>query len=304
MNVKSFLTKLLVKVTRPLKKIKLPLFEGLTLYQVLRFFYYGVQKGALNMRASAISFQIILALAPTFILLLSLIPYIPIDNFQENLLLAISNALPPGTYNYIEHVLLDLIKSKHSTVLSISFLLGVYYASNSVNALLQGLTGSYNLTQKVGFLKQRLYSIILVIFLPLFLGSAFLTQALSSKVLKYLQENELLMDGVESIVVYGVKWFTVIFLFLIGISTLYNIANRDRKKWKFISAGASFATLAVIIVSQGFAWYVNNFAQFNKFYGSLATVVILLLWIQFNNVLLLLGFELNTSISRARKEHN
>lgn len=285
------------------KKLVLPGFEGLSLYQVLFFFIQGLQKGYVMARASAISYQIILALAPTLILLLTLIPYIPVDNFQDSLMLAIEGMLPESTFDFVENTLNDLIKAKHNTFLSISFLLGIYYASNSVNALLQGFRGSYNLVNKTNIFKQRAYSILLVVVLPLFIGSGFLVQTFTSTVVDYLVEKELMFDGVQTILVSIAKWITVLLLFLAGISTLYNLGNPDRTKWRFISAGSSFSALMIIIISQLFTWYVNNFGQFNKFYGSLATVVILLIYIQFINVILLLGFELNTSISRAQIKH-
>ena len=285
------------------KKLKLPGFEGLSVYQVLYFFIQGLQKGYVMARASAISYQIILALAPTLILLLTLIPYVPVDNFQENLLNGIEGMLPGSTFTFVEETLNDLIKAKHNTFLSISFLLGIYYASNSVNALLQGFRGSYNLINKTNYFKQRLFSVVLVIILPLFIGSGFLVQAFTSTLVDYLVEKKLLFDGIQTILIYGAKWITVLLLFLAGITTLYNLGNPDRDKWRFFSAGASFSALMIIVLSQLFSWYVNNFGQFNKFYGSLATVVILLLWIQFINVILLLGFELNTSISRAQIKH-
>ena len=283
------------------KSVKLPGFEGLSLYTLIVFLARGLQQGKINTRASAISFRILLAIAPSFILLISLIPYIPIENFQENVIQSIESILPPSTFELVDEMLVDLIQRKHSTFVSITFLLGLYYASNSINALQEGLSGAYHLRKRQNPVKQRLISIGLIILVPLFLGLALVMQASSSFVLDWLLSHDVLSDGVQYLVVLCAKWFLVLFLINTAITSLYNVANPTKTKWRFFTAGSVFASLLIVFVSQGFAFYVNNFAQFNKFYGSLGTVVILLIWLQLNIFLVLLGFDLNTSLSRAKR---
>ena len=283
------------------KSVKLPGFEGLSLYTLIVFLARGLQQGKINTRASAISFRILLAIAPSFILLISLIPYIPIENFQENVIQSIESILPPSTFELVDEMLVDLIQRKHSTFVSITFLNWLYYASNSINALLEGLSGAYHLRKRQNPVKQRLISIGLIILVPLFLGLALVMQASSSFVLDWLLSHDVLSDGVQYLVVLCAKWFLVLFLINTAITSLYNVANPTKTKWRFFTAGSVFASLLIVFVSQGFAFYVNNFAQFNKFYGSLGTVVILLIWLQLNIFLVLLGFDLNTSLSRAKR---
>lgn len=281
-------------------QINPPGFEGINLWELLRFFFEGITKGAITTRASAISFKILLALAPTVILLFTLIPYIPIDNFQENLFAIIKTSLPADAFSTLEELILDLINNKFSTFLSISFLLGIYYASNSMNALLQGLKESYHLDRKKNALKQRLYSVILLLTLPLFLGTAFLTEALSSYVFNLLHKQGWIGDGLLSFAFGTARFIIVITLLLLAISTLYNLANERRKGWRIFSAGSWFSTLLILVTIKGFAYYVNTFGQFNKFYGSLGTVVVLLLWIYSINVVLIIGFDINMTLTKAK----
>lgn len=285
-----------------LSNVILPGFDGLSIWEVLTFFVQGITKGSIITRASAISFKIILAIAPSFILLLTLIPYIPIDNFQENLLDGIEQLIPGQTYELVESTLNELIIRKHNTFMSISFVLGVYYASNSIHALLQGLKESHFLEKKQNPFSQRISSIILSLVLPLFLGSAFLVQTLSETVLNWMLEKKLIIEGIQVFLLQSAKWMAVLMLLVLGISTLYNIAIPKRKKWQIFNAGVLVASIGVIVISQAFAYYVNNFGQFSKLYGSLATVIILLLWIYFNNIILLIGFELKISVLYAQKK--
>ena len=249
-------------------EIFLPGFEGLSLWQLIKIFFEGFAKGSVTTRASAISFKVILALAPTVILLFTLIPFIPIDNFQEDLITGIKQVLPPAVFDFVESNILSLINNKYGTFLSISFALGVYYASNSAHALLQGLKESYYLENKQPGWKQRLYSVILLLVLPIFLGTAFLIQTLASSLL-----NELLQIGIlesfEKYIFFAAKWIIILLLMLLAVSTLYNLAIENRKRWKIISPGTLFSTFLIVIASEAFSYYVTHFGQFNKFYGSL-----------------------------------
>ena len=111
----------------------------------MTFFVEGVSKGSIPTRAAAISFRLFLAFFPGIIILLSIIPLIPIDDFQVQLFDAIKSYFPGDTFSLIEDTLHDLINKKHNTLLSIGFILMVYYASDSINAILMGFNESYHL---------------------------------------------------------------------------------------------------------------------------------------------------------------
>ncbi|MFT5337805.1 MAG: membrane protein [Sphingobacteriales bacterium] len=285
-----------------LKKIVLPGFHGMSLYAVLNFFWIGITKGLLEQRASAIAFKIILGLFPGAIIILSLIPFIPIEGFQDDLLLGLKDWLPGDAYTLISETVNDLLSYKHSTFLSIGFVFGVYYASNSIYAMLDGFSTSYNIARGLSFFKKRIFSVVLMVLLPLFMGSAFLVQTLSKIALDFLKDQDIFFDSIQILLFFGAKWFVIILFFALGISTLYNLGETRRKKWRIFSPGTNFSTLFIILISQGFAWYVNSFGQYSKLYGSLGTIVVLLMWIYLNTLILLLGFELNASISSARKK--
>lgn len=275
-------------------------FEGLSLYAVSRFFIEGIQKGALATRAAAISFRIFLAIFPIIILLMTLIPIIPIDNFQEDLFNDIRAFFPGDTFSLFETTVNELINKRHSTVFSIGFILSLYYASNSVNAILQGFNGSYNLKQKGHPLIIRLISILLLLVLGLMIFLAVALIIFSGSGLERLIEMGLLTEGAAAGVTLA-KWIVTFMLVYGSISILYNVGDLKNTRWKTISAGATFSTFLFIVTSLGFAWFVNNMATYNKLYGTLGSILLLMIWVNMNNMVLLLGFELNTSINRAKK---
>jgi membrane protein len=96
------------------------------------------------------------------------------------------------------------------------------------------------------------------------------------------------------------KWVIVLALTFLAISSLYYLAPARKTKWRFFTPGSIFATLLSILTSILFSYFVNHFAPFNRFYGSIGTLIAIMLWMNFNAIALLAGFELNASIKNAR----
>ena len=274
------------------RSIHPPGFEGLSLHYVARYFIEGLQKGALTTRAAAISFRLFMAFFPIIIILLSLIPKIPVEGFQEQLFASIEGFFPGDTYQLVESTLNDLVNKTHTTFLSIGFILGFFYASSSINAIWLGFNGSYHLEDRGNPVLMRLVSVGVLMILGLLLFIAVSLILFSGYAFDYLHNYNIIPDNGIVVFLEVAKWFIVVMLIYFSIAILYN--------WKMFSAGATFTTVLFIIASILFAWFVNNFAQFNRLYGSLGTLILLLIWVNFNSIILLLGFELNTSIKRAK----
>jgi membrane protein len=283
------------------KKIVLPGFDGQSAYDVSRFFFEAITRGSIPDRAAAISFKFLLAFFPAIIVLISLIPYIPVENLQETVMHTAKELMPQDAYGLIESTLENLLSKKYSTLISIGFIFVLYFASNTVQSILDGLNASYNLTQNQRPIQQRLVSLGLLIALPITMALALVIMGLSGFVIDYLRINDLFGNYLTYYGLELLKWLLSASLIFLSISTLYNVANVNKRQWKFISAGASLSTIGVIIVSLGFAYYVNNFGNYNKLYGSLGALLVTLMWIYINFMTILVGFELNTSISKAQR---
>jgi len=283
------------------KKIVLPGFDGQSVYDVSRFFFEAIMRGSIPDRAAAISFKFLLAFFPAIIVLISLIPYIPVENLQDTVMHTAKNLMPQDAYGLIESTLENLLSKKYSTLISIGFILVLYFASNTIQAILDGLNASFNLSQRQSPIHQRLVSLGLLIALPIMMALALVIMGLSGFVIDYLRINDLLGNYLTYYGLELLKWILSAGLILLSISTLYNVANVNKRQWRFISAGASLSTIGVIVVSLGFAYYVNNFGSYNKLYGSLGALLATLIWIYINFMTILVGFELNTSISKAHR---
>jgi membrane protein len=235
-------------------------------------------------------------------MMLSLIPYIPIADFQQSLFDSIRGFFPGDTFSLFESTLNDLINIKRNTLLSLGFILVFYYSSNSINAILAGFNSSYHIEERGHPLMIRLVSLILIFVLGFIMTVAVALIIFSGSLFEYLHKVHVIGDRGYIPILNTVKWIISVLLVYSMITTLYNVgAGRKRRKWRFLNAGATLATIVFVFSSLAFAYFVNNFASYNKLYGSLGSLMVLLIWLNTNCMIVLGGFELNMSISKARR---
>jgi len=284
-----------------IKKIKPPGFSGLSIYDVTIFFWKGLMEGAITTRASSLAFNFFLAFFPSIIVLFTLIPYISIDGLQDTLLEIISVVLPPSTNEITFKSIEDIVNNPRGGLLSIGFILALYFSTNGINSLIEAFNASFHIRENRPIIKQRILSLSLTILLSLVLLVALTLIIFSKSTIIYLIKINILTSLEAEIILFG-KWFIILLLLFFAISILFHLGPAIKSKWKLFTPGSIFATLGVIITSAGFNYYINNFSQYNKVYGSIGTLMIILIWMYFNSIILLTGFELNASISNAKEK--
>ena len=285
------------------KKIKPLGFNGLSIYDVTIFFIKGLQEGAITTRASSLAFNFFLAFFPSLIVFFTLIPYIPISGFQETLMEILSNILPPSTNAATFNTLEDIINNQRGGLLSIGFILALYFSTNGMSSLIQAFNSSYHIRENESILKHQLLSIILTIILSALVFITIILIIFGKAAILYLIEYEIISQNQITLLNIA-KWVILTFMLFIGITTIFNFGHSIKSRTKIFSPGALLATLFIILTSVVFSYYIDNFSQYNKIYGSIGTLIIILLWIYFNAIILLIGFELNASIINAKKNLN
>ena len=281
------------------KKIKPLGFSGLSIYDVTIFFWKGLVEGAITTRASSLAFNFFLAFFPSIIVFLTLIPYIPVNGLQETLMELLNVVLPPSTNEITFNALDDIINNTRAGLLSIGFLLALYFSTNGINSLIEAFNASYHIRENRPIIQQRILSLGLTLLLSFMLIIAMGLIIFGKFVVSYLTEYKLITQYAGELILYG-KWFTILLVLWLGISVLFHLGPSIKSKWKLFTPGSILATLGIIITSIGFNYYINHFSQYNKIYGSIGTLMIILIWMYFNSIILLTGFELNASISNAK----
>ncbi len=276
-----------------------PGFRGIPIYDVTKFFFGQVKTVGMTERASAIAYNFFMAIPPSLIFLFTLIPLFPISRQFEQELYSLIRDVIPGEKNnsVLIQFLKDFINKPRTGLLSIGFLLSMFFSSNAVMGIMRSFDKNY-----IGLRKRKEHQkrgtalkITMVLFI-LFLTSILLLVA-QGEVLRWI--------GIRSAAIRNfitnVRWVVILLLFFASISYIYRHAPAVHKKWRLVNPGSILATFLMIICTVGFTWYVNHFGQFNELYGSIGTVLILLMLIFSNSLVLLIGFELNVSISTLKK---
>lgn len=281
------------------KKILLPGFRKIPLYDVVQFFVQQVRTVGMTERASAIAFNFVMAIPPAIIFLFTLIPYLPISIQFENALYRLIRDVIPGERNNAALIefLHDFIRRPRTGLLSIGFLLSLYFSSNAVIGIMRSFDKNYAGFRKRKPLQRRwdALKLTIILFFLIIISTLFLIA--QDVVLKWLGIED---RTVRSIIRNG-RWIVIIFLFLGSISYIYRHAPAVHKKWRLINPGSILATFLMIILTLSFSYWLNVFANYNTLYGSIGTILFLMLLIYFNSLILLIGFELNVSISSLKK---
>ncbi len=286
-------------LVRKSKAISLPGFRGIPLYDVIQFFAGQVKSTGMTERASAIAFNFVMAIPPAIIFLFTLIPYMPISQqFQEEMYGLIKDVIPGQKENStLIEFLKDFINNPRNGLLSLGFVLSLFFSSNAIMGIMRSFDKNYIGFRKRKALEKRGVALNITMILFVIIFTCILLIIARGAVLKWLGiDNKLVIT-----IILNARWVLIVLLFFASISYIYRHAPAVHKKWQFINPGSILATFLMILFTLGFSWWVNNFGNYNKLYGSIGTVLILMLLIYFNSLVLLIGFELNVSISSLKK---
>lgn len=283
------------------KRITFPGFDGMPLYNVMVFFWRSIVDGALTTRASAISFSFFMALFPAIIFLFTLIPYIPITNFQNELFLLIQDMVPESAFKAIEETVKDILTQQRGDLLSLGFFMALIFSTNGLASMMSAFDASLHTFERRTWVGQRIIAVVLLAILSVLLTVAIGLITTGQYFINYLVSGGFLKDHFTIISLTVGKWLVILVLFFISNSFLYYLAPAKKTKWRFVSAGSTLSTILCVLTFLIFSYYINHFGQYNKLYGSIGTLLVIMLLMYIISLIILIGFELNASINEAIK---
>ncbi|PZR11280.1 MAG: ribonuclease BN [Flavobacterium psychrophilum] len=283
------------------KSIKLPFSEGLTLYHLLELYITGIIKGDISYRAGAIAFSFFMSLFPFALFLLNLIPKIPLEGFEADFMQFVAENVPPNTFAAIESILNDILHNSRSSLLSFGILFAILLMSNGMNAILSGFQSSLHITIKRTYFRQYALAIGLSLVFALLLIVTVASIVTIEVIIHNLTSHGFLSDDVY-LLKFG-RYAILILMVLTITSLLFKYAAKETRTAAFFSYGSVLSTVLFGLTSYGFGIYVLRFAKYNQLYGSIGTLLVLMLYIWINCFILLLGFELNALIHKLKRKN-
>ncbi len=284
-------------------QIKLPGLKGFTLYDLLSLYTVGIIKGTFSTRAGSIAFSFFMAIFPFLLFILNLIPFVWfIDDFQNELLNYLEDLLPPQTTGIFEDIFFDIANTPRAGLLSFVFLLSIFLMSNGVNAIFTGFEFSYHTKINRSIVRQYMVAVGVALIVSILLLIAVIATIYFTYLINQFKTMGVVGDTVL-LAKYG-RFAILILVLVFGISILYYFGTKEGRKTRFFSIGSFFTTLLIILTTYLFSGYIENFGAYNKLYGSIGALLILMLYIWLNSNILLLGFELNGAIFNLKKKSN
>lgn len=281
------------------KKMYLPGFSGLSMYDVFPALIKQLRKTSLVERASGISFNIVMAIPPTLLFVFTLIPLLPVSKqFIQELFSLIRDVIPGEKNNsVIINFLNDFLNKPRNGLLSFGLLLTIYFSSNAIMGILRAFDKNYPGFMRRKLLHRRKIALQLTIIVFVLITACIFLLIAQEQFLQWIGiKSEFWRSAIENF-----RWVLVSLLCYYIVSFIYRHGAAVTKKWPLLTPGAVFATALMLLATALVSFWVNNFASYNKIYGSISAIFILMSLIYVNSLAVLMGFELNVTLSNLRQ---
>lgn len=287
-------------------------FHGVPIYDVVVFVVNEVQRDDLFTRANSVAFSFFLSLFPSLLTIFTLLPFAldvlvvwfpSLATFNDVLYEEIKRVMPGQAGDILYGFVQEITTSPKLGLLSFGFLLALYFSSNGMLAMMQAFEKSYVKTfKRRNFLRKRLIAAGLTLLVGLFIVASTTLVILGDSILGWLTEMTNL-TGATTVMIDVLRWLIMLILYYAVIGTIYRYGAATIKRFSYFSPGVTLATVLSLATSVAFSFYVDGFNRYDtytKFYGSIATIIIVMLWLQLNALILIIGFELNAAIAVRR----
>lgn len=289
----------LERFLREIGERRLPGGRGISVARFAALFRESLTEGQVRTRSSAIAFQVLLAAPPALYFLFTLLPYLPVANLEQEFLLMLGRMVPQLTFQTIEPFVRSLFEGRGAAPF-IGLLISLFIASNGVDNVIDAFHATAHEVESRPFLRRRLVSLLLVVAIALSTAAAVLLVVIGRF---FSRQIAVAVTGSRTLPTVALElgsWIIVILLVYSAISLVYFYAPAEHPRWRAVTLGAITATLFVLLATWGFSLFLRHVAQLNRLFGSLGTLMALMIWLKLIALAVLIGFELNVSLEEAR----
>ncbi len=287
------------KFNQILKKYKL-IDTFTTIKEVLKLLWEKIFHFDIDSRAAAVAFNFTLAVFPTIIFLFTLIPYIPIKNLDLQILNFLEDFMPKGVFLEAKSTIIDITSKKRGGVLSLGFILALYASTSAMMALMRTFNLTYRTAENRGIIKQRAVAVVLNFLLTTILFMAIIILIVGHQFIDIFRERGWLTEGLNYYALQFIRYSVLFAVLFLAVSVIYYVAPSIHKRWKFLNYGSITASILIILATNLFSYYISNFMSYNKLYGSIGTIIAMMVWLYLIALILIIGFEINVSLDHAK----
>ncbi|MPZ75598.1 MAG: YihY family inner membrane protein [Deltaproteobacteria bacterium] len=248
--------------------------------------------------AAALAYYFLFALFPFFLFLTALLGYLPIPNLMDQIMGSLAQVMPGEALSLVQDNVGNLVTKQRGGLLSFGILAALWTSSSAITAISDALNHAYDVEEGRPFWKLRGMAILLTIGLSVFLIVSIVLLMFGPQIGGWLADFIGLGSAFE-IAWRILRWPVILFLVVVAIAAIYYFAPDVEQSWKWVSPGSVFAVALWLLVSLGFSYYVNNFGEYDKTYGTIGGIIVLLTWMYVSGFVILVGGEINSVIEHA-----
>lgn len=293
-----------IKLTRRAKLLRSVHFGNpdQNLYDVGRIFLEQMRKDELTEKAGAVAFSFTIAMFPLILFLLNIIPYIGwfFPNVTtSNILLFIEDTLPRSIYMEAESTIMDIVSKPRQSLLSLGFFLALFLSTNGVVSMMNAFNAVYRTKENRNFWETRLIAVGIVMVLVLSICGAVLIMIGGSSILYMISEWEIVSSNLYYYMLTFFRFVVLLSVFVFATAYIFRFAPAVHEKWRFFSVGSLVGGFLITLGFYLFTFYLNNFATYNKLYGSIGAMIAIMFWLFITSLIILVSFEINVSLDKA-----
>ena len=261
-----------------------------------------IRKDEISERAGAMAFSFTVAMFPLLLFLLNMIPYIGLffpNVTTQNILLFIGEIIPSSIYREAEATIMDIVSKPRQSLLSLGFFLALFLSTNGVVSMMNAFNAVYRTKENRSFWTTRLIAVSIVMILVLAICGAVVIMITGSSILYAISEWEIVSSSLYYYMLTIFRFIVLLTVFTIATAYIFRFAPAVHDKWHFFSSGSLTAGILITISFYLFSFYLNNFATYNKLYGSIGAMIAVMLWLFITSLIILICFEINVSLDKA-----
>ena len=277
--------------------------SGVSLLFIIKTFFNKMKEDDLQTMAGSIAFNFTMSLFPGLIFLFTLLPYFHLADLTTKIQELMMQELPKSIYDMTWTTVDHILNKKNGSLLSIGFLSAIWLSKNSMLSLMSAFNKVYSTKDSRGFIKKQAMAVMLTSLFVFCIFSAVVVLVFGNQIVYQIFEFlELGHESFAEFLISMLRYLVIFLMFLMIISIIYYFAPTVKRKFRFFSAGSFFATILILLVAKIFSFYVDNFGNYNKLYGSIGAILGLMFFFYAISLIILVGFQVNASIDKARSE--
>jgi membrane protein len=248
--------------------------------------------------AAQLAYYFFLALFPALLLLVALVSFLPIEGLMDTITATLARVAPIEVLTIIQDQVLKIAHDKNGGLLTLGMIGTIWSTSSGVSAIIDTLNQAYDIQESRPWWKTKLIALGLTLALAVFIVISFVLVLVGPTLAEHVA-NWVDLGPAFTWSWKILQWPVVFGLVTMAVALIYYFAPDAEQEWIWITPGSVFATVLWLLISLAFKFYVSHFGSYNATYGTIAGVIVTMLWFYVSSLAVLVGAELNAEIEHA-----